>query len=53
MIALAGIVVGNAILLLEYVMILLNNGNTVKMALVTAGWIRMKPILITSLTTIL
>lgn len=35
-IALAGIVVGNAIILIEYVNILLDRGNTVKMALIHA-----------------
>jgi len=34
-------------------MILLKRGNTVKMSLIVAGRTRMKPILITSLTTIL
>jgi multidrug efflux pump subunit AcrB len=52
-IALAGIAVGNAIILLEYVVILLERGNTVKMALVHAWWVRLRPILITSLTAVL
>lgn len=52
-IALAGIVVGNAILLVEYISILLKRGITLKMAIINAGYTRMKPIFITSLTTIL
>ncbi len=52
-IALAGIVVGNAILLVEYITILLKRGITLKMAIIDAGYTRMKPIFITSLTTIL
>jgi len=52
-IALAGIVVWNAIILVEYINILIKRWITTKMAIIDAGWTRMPPILITSLTTIL
>jgi len=52
-IALAGIVVGNAIILVEYINILVKRWVTLKMAVINASLTRMKPILVTSLTTIL
>ena len=52
-IALAWVVVWNAIILLEYIMILVKREVTLKMSVVNACWTRMKPIFVTSLTTIL
>jgi len=52
-IALAGIVVWNAIILFEYISILVKRWITLKMAVINASRTRMKPILVTSLTTIL
>ena len=52
-IALAGIVVGNAIILLEYLNVLLKRGLTLKTALLEAGVTRLRPIILTSLTTVL
>lgn len=53
MIILAGIVVNNAIVLLDQVNYLRAQGKSVRDALVGAGKVRMRPILMTSLTTIL
>jgi multidrug efflux pump subunit AcrB len=52
-IALIGIVVNNAIIYLEYVMQSQEEGLDYKDALVAAGTLRLRPILLTSLTTIL
>ncbi len=52
-IALAGIVVNNAIILVEYLNGFKGRGIDVKDALVEAGATRMRPIILTSLTTIL
>ncbi len=52
-IALAGIVVNNAIILLEYLNSFRGKGVDIKDALVEAGSTRMRPIVLTSLTTIL
>lgn len=52
-IALAWVVVWNAIILLEYIMILVKREVTLKMSVINACWTRMKPIFVTSLTTIL
>ncbi len=53
MIILAGIVVNNAIVLLDYVQQLRQRGLDAEEAIVAAGKIRMRPILITTLTTVL
>ncbi len=52
-IALAGIVVNNAIIYLEYVFQLRDKGENIENALVKAGSTRLLPIVLTSLTTIL
>lgn len=52
-IALMGIVVNNAILYLEYVDQLEKDGMSLKQALVEAGRTRLRPIVLTSLTTVL
>lgn len=52
-IALAGIVVNNAIILLEYINQLLDQKVEFKEAIIQACTIRMRPILLTSMTTIL
>ncbi len=52
-IALAWIVVGNAIILIEYMNVLLKNGLTIKSAILKAWLVRLRPIIITSLTTVL
>lgn len=52
-IALSGIVVNNAIIYLEYVFQLKDQGMQIEKALVKAGRTRLLPILLTSLTTIL
>lgn len=52
-IALAGIVVNNAIILVEYLNGLIGTGIAVEDALVEAGSTRLRPIVLTSLTTIL
>jgi multidrug efflux pump subunit AcrB len=52
-IALAGIVVNNAIILLEYIMIRLEGGVDLKEAIVSACNVRLRPIVLTSLTTVL
>ncbi len=51
-IALAGIVVGNAIILIDYINVLKKNGLTLKDALLKAGYVRFAPIILTSLTTV-
>ncbi len=52
-IALIGIVVNNAIIFLEYVEQAVAKGSTFRQALIAAGETRLRPILLTSLTTIL
>ena len=53
MIMLAGIVVNNAIVMIDYINTLRSRGSSVKEALEEAGPVRLRPILMTSLTTIL
>ncbi|SDM35471.1 efflux RND transporter permease subunit [Halarsenatibacter silvermanii] len=53
MIMLIGIVVNNAIVLVDYVNILRSRGQTRREALVNAGKIRLRPIMMTALTTML
>lgn len=50
---LAGIVVNNAIVLIDYVMQLRNEGKRLHDALLEAGHVRLRPILMTTLTTVL
>jgi len=52
MIMLAGIVVNNAIVLVEYVEIARRQGLSVREAIITAARLRLRPILMTSLTTV-
>ena len=52
-ISLAGIVVNNAIVLLDYVKQLRKKGASVEEALVQAGMIRFRPVILTAITTIL
>jgi hydrophobic/amphiphilic exporter-1 (mainly G- bacteria), HAE1 family len=53
MIMLAGIVVNNAIVLVDYVNVLHRRGMELREAIVTAGSVRLRPILITTATTVL
>jgi HAE1 family hydrophobic/amphiphilic exporter-1 len=53
MIMLAGIVVNNAIVLVDYVNVLQRRGVELKEAIITAGSVRLRPILITTATTVL
>lgn len=53
MIALAGIAVRNAILLIEFVHLALGTGTPLREALVTAGAVRTRPILLTAGTALL
>jgi HAE1 family hydrophobic/amphiphilic exporter-1 len=53
MIMLAGIVVNNAIVLVDYVNTLRRRGLSVDEAIVTAGRVRLRPILMTTATTVL
>lgn len=53
MIMLAGIVVNNAIVLVDYVNVLKRRGIALKEAIITAGSVRLRPILITTATTVL
>ena len=53
MILLAGIVVNNAIVLVDYVNILRGRGRERRAALVEAGTVRLRPILMTTATTVL
>jgi len=53
MIILAGIVVNNAIVLVDYVNLLIHRGATKREALIQAGQMRLRPILMTTLTTVL
>ncbi|MFW6306313.1 MAG: efflux RND transporter permease subunit, partial [Bacillota bacterium] len=50
---LAGIVVNNAIVLIDYINTLRDGGMSIRQALVEAGPVRLRPILMTTLTTIL
>ena len=52
-ISLAGVVVNNAIVLLDYVEQLRNEGKSLMEALVQAGTARFRPVILTALTTIL
>jgi len=52
MIMLAGIVVNNAIVLVEYIEILRDRGSSVTEAIVEAARLRLRPILMTTLTTV-
>jgi len=53
MIMLAGIVVNNAIVLVDYVNTLRRRGRGIEEALVEAGSVRLRPILMTTATTVL
>ena len=53
MIMLAGIVVNNAIVLVDYINTLKSRGLALKDAIVTAGQVRLRPILMTTATTVL
>ncbi len=53
MIMLAGIVVNNAIVLVDYINTLRRRGMEIKEAVLTAGRVRLRPILMTTATTIL
>ncbi len=53
MIMLAGIVVNNAIVLVDYINVLRRRGVAVDEAIVTAGQVRLRPILMTTATTVL
>ena len=52
-ISLAGVVVNNAIVLIDYTNKLRNNGMSVRDAVVAAGATRLRPVILTALTTIL
>ncbi len=52
-ISLAGVVVNNAIVLLDYVQQLQAEGRTVRDALIEAGLVRFRPVMLTAITTIL
>ena len=53
MIVLAGIVVNNGIVLVDYINKLRENGHTLESAIMKAGSVRLRPILMTALTTML
>jgi HAE1 family hydrophobic/amphiphilic exporter-1 len=53
LVMLAGIVVNNGIILVDYTNILVRNGMNVREACVEAGAVRFRPVLMTALTTIL
>ncbi len=53
MVMLAGIVVNNAIVLVDYTNTLRDRGKSLKEAVIEAGRVRLRPILMTALTTIL
>jgi HAE1 family hydrophobic/amphiphilic exporter-1 len=53
MIILIGVVVNNGIVLIDYINVLRREGKTIKDAIVEAGQTRLRPILMTALTTIL
>lgn len=52
-ISIAGIVIGNGIIFLEYYLQLRKEGQENKMALINASLTRMRPIVLTSLTAII
>ena len=52
-VALAGIVVRNGILLVEFIDILVEEGKPVREAVIEAGRIRMTPVILTATATIL
>jgi multidrug efflux pump subunit AcrB len=52
-ISLAGVVVNNAIVLIDYITKLRERGLTLKEALISAGATRLRPVLLTAITTIL
>ena len=52
MIMLAGIVVNNAIVLVEYIEIVRQQGNAIREAILEAARLRLRPILMTTLTTV-
>jgi multidrug efflux pump len=52
-ISLAGIVVNNAIVLIDYTGQLRSRGYAIKDAIVTAGMVRLRPVILTAVTTIL
>ncbi|MBF0447882.1 MAG: efflux RND transporter permease subunit [Magnetococcales bacterium] len=53
LIMLAGIVVNNAIVLIEYMEILRNEGHSLTEAIIEAGRVRLRPVLMTTLTTVI
>jgi multidrug efflux pump subunit AcrB len=53
MIALAGIVVRNSLILVEFITLARNKGMNIKQALLAAGEVRMRPVLLTAGTTML
>jgi len=52
-ISLAGVVVNNAIVLIDYIGQLRNKGSSLRDAIVLGGMLRLRPVLLTALTTIL
>lgn len=52
-ISLAGVVVNNAIVLLDYVQVMRERGQDVRTALVNAGMVRFRPVILTAITTVL
>ena len=52
-ISLAGVVVNNAIVLIDYIGQLRKNGSSLRDAIVLGGMLRLRPVLLTALTTIL
>ncbi|MCB9764021.1 MAG: efflux RND transporter permease subunit [Alphaproteobacteria bacterium] len=52
-ISLAGVVVNNAIVLIDYVQLLRKRGMDVREALIQAGIVRFRPVILTAITTIL
>jgi multidrug efflux pump subunit AcrB len=53
MIALAGIVVRNSLILVEFITLARSQGADIKQALMAAGTVRMRPVLLTAGTTLL
>ncbi|MFH1428147.1 MAG: efflux RND transporter permease subunit [Candidatus Margulisiibacteriota bacterium] len=53
LISLAGIVVNNAIVLIDYIVHLKSLGYPLKLAIITAGLTRFRPVMLTTITTIL
>jgi len=52
-ISLAGVVVNNAIVLIDYINLLRKDGMELREALITAGTVRFRPVMLTAITTIL